>query len=66
MKFGRTDSQGDAFYVSKIKDLHFFRHLFRQYDISLIKEFIQTSLHVKSIDRTGHHELEEAFVYIPS
>ena len=39
-----VDSQSEPFRFISIKDLHFFKHLLRNYDLSLLKDYLTASL----------------------
>ena len=44
MKIGRTDLISEPFRFIRIKDLPFFRHLLRDYDLSLLKDYLANTL----------------------
>jgi hypothetical protein len=50
MKIGRKDSQGEPLHFLRIKDLHFFHLLLWRYDLSLVKDYLNSSLEAIKID----------------
>jgi hypothetical protein len=50
MKIGRKDSQGEPLHFLRIKDLHFFHLLLYRYDLSLVKDYLNSSLEAIKID----------------
>lgn len=66
-KVVRVDSlQGEPFRFIRIKDLHFFRHLLRNYDLSLVKDYLTAALSAISIEPHIPYYLCPQYVYVPS
>lgn len=66
-KVVRVDSlQGEPFRFIRIKDLHFFRHLLRNYDLSLVKDYLTTALSAIPIEPHVPYCLCPHYLYVPS
>lgn len=58
--------QGEPFRFIRIKDLHFFRYLLRNYDLSLVKDYLTAALSAIPIDPHIPYCLCPQYIYVPS
>lgn len=67
MSIRRMDSQAEHQRFFKLKELHYFKILLRHYDLSLIKDYFQTSLHLEQLTPNTPFILQHSlFVYVPA
>ena len=65
MKIGRTDSISEPFRFIRIKDLPFFRHLLRDYDLSLLKDYLANTLLTTPIESNTPYYLFPDYISLP-
>jgi hypothetical protein len=62
----RTDSQGDVIHFFKIKDLQYFQGLLSNYDLSIVREFLQKNIEIVQLVPFESYHAEPGYRYIPS
>jgi hypothetical protein len=65
MPLRRLNSQADHQRLFKMKEMHFFRTLLKHYDLSLVKDYLQSSLKIDHAIPSSLYSLNHSkFVYV--